>query len=221
VIPQTPPPKAVQNAQPTPEPPKVETAVTAPKVDVPQLGTIPPPPKIQAQEQPKLALQNMSQAPPPVLPPEERKIPLPDTSVGSAIQRSIQGAPSRPPAPAPGIDNGQSIQLPQLLSDTEGTDFTPYLRRILLMVKSNWQTVIPGAARMGRSGKVSIVLSIDRSGKIVKLVYAEQSGTDALDKAAVTGVSMAQEQGFPPFPAGFKGDKIVVQFNFAYNAPKQ
>ncbi|MGA7237787.1 MAG: TonB family protein [Bryobacteraceae bacterium] len=218
VIPQPPPPKPVQNAQPLPEPPKVDTAVNAPKVDLPQMDTIPPP-KIQAQEQPKLALQNLSPAAPPVIPPEQRRVPIPDTSVDGAIQRNIQGGPSRPPAPPTGTENSQSLQLPQLLSDAQGVDFTSYLRQILQAVKRNWQSVIPESVRLGRRGKVSVVLSIGRNGQIEKLVFNEQSGTDSLDKAAVAGVSMSQP--FPPLPPEFRGEKIVVQFNFAYNAPKQ
>ncbi len=217
-IPQNTPPKPTQNTQPTPEPPKVDSAVNAPKVNLPQLGTLPPPPKIQTQEQPKLALQNLSNGPPPVLPPDQRRIPLPDTSVTGAIQRSLGGPPPRPPAP-PSAEDGQSMQLPQLLSDTEGVDFTSYLRQILQTVKRNWQSVIPESVRLGRRGKVSVVLSIGRNGQIEKLVFAEQSGADSLDKAAVAGVSMSQP--FPPLPNAFKGEKIVVQFNFAYNAPKQ
>ncbi len=219
VIPQVTPPKPVQNTQPTPEPPKVDSALNAPKVTLPQLGTLPPPPQIQTQEEPKLALQNLGTAPPPVAPLEQRRIPLPDTSVDGAIHRSLESAPPRPPSPPPGADNGQSMQLPQLLSDAQGIDFTSYLRQILQTVKRNWQAVIPESVRMGRRGKVSVVLSIGRNGQIEKLVFSEQSGADSLDKAAVAGVSMSQP--FPPLPAAFKGDKIVVQFNFAYNAPKQ
>jgi TonB family protein len=218
VIPQPPPPKPVQNAQPVPEPPKVDATVNAPKVDLPQLGTIPPP-KIQAQEQPKLALQNLSPAAPPVVPPEQRRVPLPDTSVEGAIQRSISGGPSRPPVPPAGTEDNHSLQLPQLLTDAQGVDFTSYLRQILQTVRRNWQSVIPESVRLGRRGKVSVVLSIGRNGQIEKLVFNEQSGTDSLDKAAVAGVSMSQP--FPPLPPEFKGDKIVVQFNFAYNTPKQ
>jgi TonB family protein len=210
--------KPPQNSQPLPEPPKVDAAGTAPKVDLPQLGTIPMP-QIQPREQPQLALQNLGQAPPPVVPPDQRKIPIPDTSVSGAIQRSMQGAPPRPPSPPPGTDNGQSMQLPQLLTDTQGVDFTSYLRQILQTVKRNWQAVIPESVRLGRRGKVSVVLSIGRNGQIEKLVFADQSGVDSLDKAAVAGVSMSQP--FPPLPNAFKGDKIVVQFNFAYNTPKQ
>ena len=218
VIPQA-PPKPTQNTQPLPEPPKVDPPVTAAKTDAPQFGVLPPPPKIQEQEQPKLALQNLQQAPPTVVPPEQRRVPLPDTSVTGAIQRSLQ-SPSRPPQlPPPGPDNGHSMELPQLLTDAQGVDFTPYLRAILQTVRRNWQSVIPESARLGQRGKVSIVLSISRDGKVIKLVFSEQSGVDSLDKAAVSGVSMSNP--FPPLPSQFKGDHIAVQFNFAYNAPKQ
>jgi TonB family protein len=188
-------------------------------VDLPQLGTLPPPPKIESQEQPRLALQNLSSGQPSVVPPEQRKVQLPDTSVNGAIQRSLGNPAPRPPAPAPGESDGHSMQLPQLLSDAQGVDFTSYLRQILQTVRRNWQSVIPESARLGRRGKVAVVLSIGRNGQIEKLVFAEQSGADSLDKAAVAGVSMSQP--FPPLPSEFRGEKIVVQFNFAYNAPKQ
>ncbi len=221
-IPPTPTAKPQQTPA-TPEPPKVDATANVPKVDLPQISTLPgPPPKIETQEQPKLALQNLSQGPPRTVPPDQRRVPLPDTTVGGAIQHSIQEGSPRPPA-APGGES-QNMQLPQLLSDSQGVDFTNYLRRILQMVKRNWQSVIPTESRYGRPGKVSIVLSIARTGRIVKMVYAQQSGAslpDAYDKAAVQGISMTQEEGFPPFPADFKGDQIVVQFNFAYNAPRQ
>ena len=71
------------------------------------------------------------------------------------------------------------MQLPQLLSDTEGVDFTPYLRQILQTVRRNWQTVIPESARLGRRGNVSLVLSIDRNGKIVEAsVYNRAIGDE-------------------------------------------
>ncbi len=143
-------------------------------------------------------------------------MPLPDTSVSGAIQRSLQNTPPRPP---PGNEEGQSMQLPQLLSDSQGVDFTSYLRQILQTVRRNWQAVMPESVRMGRRGKVSVVLSINRNGQIGKLVFSEQSGVESLDKAAVAGVSMSQP--FPPLPSEFKGPEIRVQFNFGYNVPKQ
>jgi outer membrane biosynthesis protein TonB len=216
VIPAAPPPKP---APTLPEPPKLDAIVKAPKIDVPQLGTIPPPPKIEAQEAPKLPLENLSHGPPPVLPPDQRLIPIPDSSASAAL-RNLGGGTPRLPLPPPGQDNEPSaLQLPQLLTDAQGVDFTPYLRLILLTVKRNWQSVMPENVRLGRRGKVSIVFSIDRDGKVLKLVYNEQSGIDSYDRAAVAGISMSNP--FPPLPIAFKGDHIAVQFNFSYNAPKR
>ncbi|MCX6630742.1 MAG: hypothetical protein NTW28_24265, partial [Candidatus Solibacter sp.] len=39
------------------------------------------------------------------------------------------------------------------------------------------------------------------------------------DKAAVAAISASNP--FPPLPAEFKGDRVVLQLNFAYNVPKQ
>jgi TonB family protein len=196
----------------------VDATVRAPKLDVPQLGTLPPPPKIQAQESPKLPLENLDHGPPPVVPPDQRLVTIPDASPSAAIRNLGGGAP-RPPSPLQGPESEHSLQLPQLLTDAQGVDFAPYLRLILLTVRRNWQAVMPEAVRLGRRGKVSIVFSIGRDGQVIKLVYTEQSGIDSFDKAAVAGISMSNP--FPPLPAAFQGDHIAVQFNFAYNTPKQ
>jgi TonB family protein len=216
VIPQAPPPKP---AQTLPEPPKVETAVNAPKIDVSQLGTVPPPPKIQAQESPRLPLENLSQGPPPVLPPDKRIVTVPDASP-TAIVKDLGGGIPQAQVPLPGTDSEPSaLQLPQLISDAQGVDFAPYLRVILQTVKRNWQSVMPEAVHLGRTGKVSIVFSVGREGQVIKMVISTTSGIDSFDKAAVAGISMSNP--FPPLPSAFKGDHIAVQFNFAYNTPKK
>jgi TonB family protein len=213
-IPQPPPPKP---AQALPEPPKVEATIKAPKIDVPQLGTVPPPPKIQQSESPKLPLENL-QGPPPVLPPEKRVVTIPDATP-SAVARNLGGLPQLP-VPPPGTETEPSaLQLPQLITDAQGVDFAPYLRVILQTVKRNWQSVMPEAVHLGRTGKVSIVFSVGRNGEVIKLVISTASGIDSFDKAAIAGISMSNP--FPPLPSAFKGDHIAVQFNFAYNQPKK
>jgi TonB family protein len=117
--------------------------------------------------------------------------------------------------PSPG-SQGSNMQL---LTDPQGVDFRPYLVRILAVVKQHWLSVIPESVRLGRRGKVAIQFSISRDGGVPKLVIAEASGTEALDRAAVVGISASVP--FPPLPAEFKGDRIVLQMNFAYNMPRQ
>ena len=93
-------------------------------------------------------------------------------------------------------------------------DFKPYLMQLIATIKRNWLAVIPESARMGRRGKVSLQFVIARDGNIDKVVYAEQSGSSALDRAAVAGVSASNP--LPPLPRDFKGNRIVLQLNFVY-----
>jgi TonB family protein len=116
--------------------------------------------------------------------------------------------------PAPGA-RGSNIQL---LSDPLGVDFRAYLTQILASVRRNWMAVMPESVRMGRRGQVAIQFSIARDGKVPKLVIASTSGQDTLDRAAIAGISASSP--FPSLPQEFKGDRIVVQFNFTYNMPR-
>jgi TonB family protein len=117
--------------------------------------------------------------------------------------------------PAPGSPGSKL----QLLSDPLGVDFRPYLTRILASVRQHWMAVIPESVKLGRRGKVAIQFSISRDGNVPKLVIATPSGADALDRAAVAGISASVP--FPPLPSEYKGEIIKLQFNFAYNMPKQ
>jgi TonB family protein len=103
----------------------------------------------------------------------------------------------------------------ELLSDPQGVDFRPYLRRVLAIVRRNWFAVIPESARYGRRGRTAIQFSISRDGKVPKLVISSPSGTEALDRAAVAGISASNP--FPPLPAEFQGDVVRLQFVFSYN----
>jgi TonB family protein len=103
----------------------------------------------------------------------------------------------------------------ELLSDPKGVDFRPYLVQVLSAVRRNWRAVQPESARLGRRGKVVILFSIDRAGAVPKLVITERSGTEALDRAAIAGVSASEP--FPPLPPEFTGAEIRLQLNFLYN----
>jgi TonB family protein len=118
-------------------------------------------------------------------------------------------------SPTPGSQGNQV----QLLSDPMGVDFKPYLIRVLASVKLHWLAVIPESVKLGRRGQVAIQFSIARDGSVPKLVIANSSGVDPLDRAAVAGISASTP--FPPLPGEYKGDRIVLQFNFGYNVPKQ
>jgi TonB family protein len=226
VIPSAPAPKPAA-PQALPEPPKLDAgAKEPPRPDLPTIAqTAPaPPPQIQPVEKPKLALDNVPA--PSATPPGQGRIAIPSTSVNDAvhdISRSQGGAMVIGDPGASGSGYGGITQTPtpgtplsnvQLLSDPKGVDFRPYLIQLLATVKRNWMAVIPESVKLGRRGKVTIQFSIGNDGKVVKLVYAQNSGSDALDKAAVAGISASNP--FPPLPREFKGDRIVLQLNFVY-----
>ena len=106
----------------------------------------------------------------------------------------------------------------ELLSDPQGVDFKSYLIQVLAAVRRSWFSVLPESARFGRSGRVIIQFAVNRDGQVPKLVIYMPSGAEALDRAAVAGVSGAVP--FPPLPAGFKGQDVRLQLVFSYNMPK-
>jgi hypothetical protein len=54
----------------------------------------------------------------------------------------------------------------QMLTPTEGVDFTNYLARVLASVKRNWYAVIPESARLGDKGRVVLQFRILRDGSV-------------------------------------------------------
>ena len=232
----TPPPaperQKAQNAAPTLEPPTMAQAAP------PALGTTPnipappvPTPQIQAQEKPKLAFETpgVQGAPSSPQPGGIGRIATPHATVDDAVRKVARqgggglviGDNTDEPGlgqqlgriPAPGRQASQV----ELLSDPQGVDFKPYLIRVLAAVRRNWFSVIPESVRFGRQGRVVIQFSISKAGSVPKLVIANASGTEALDRAAVAGISASNP--FPPLPPEFKGDQIRVQLVFSYNVP--
>ncbi len=234
-----PPPAPKPQATPLPEPPRLEAAAPAPvKADLPPLpgaaAPPPPPPQIQAEEKPKLVFENPGQQT--RISNGHGQVPIPGNSpVADAIHQAARGNSAGGLTIGDDTESsvggfGGGVNLPaapasqasniQLLSNPLGVDFRPYLTQVLAAVKRNWMNIIPeSVTKMGRSGKVGIQFSIARDGHVPKLVIAASSGADPLDRAAVAGISASVP--FPPLPAEFKGDRIILQFNFAYNMPRQ
>jgi TonB family protein len=212
-VPPSVPPGAPASGAPfaLPEPPRIDMAQTGVP---PAFGQAPgpaaaPPPRILTEEKPRLTAPNTSIA-------EMGRELARGKSAGGMVVSDI------PPGlggvgggmltePTPGTV-GSSLEL---MSDPKGVDFKPYLIRILAAVKRNWTAVIPESARMGRRGRVVLQFVISRDGSVPKLIIASPSGAEALDRAAVAGVSATNP--FPPLPAEFKGNEIRLQFVFVYN----
>lgn len=105
---------------------------------------------------------------------------------------------------------------PEILSDTRGYDFGPYMNQVINRVRTNWYALIPEAARIGTlRGRVVIIFTITGPGRIEDLRAVAPSGSNPLDRAAVAAIQASNP--FPELPADFEGDRLVLQFTFLYN----
>jgi TonB family protein len=122
--------------------------------------------------------------------------------------------------PRTGLPAGQedpnfSTEEPTILSDQRGYDFGPYMNQVVNRVRANWYTMIPEIARLGKRGKVVLVFTITKSGTIANLRQVLNSGTQALDNAAVGSIQLSNP--FAQLPNNFDGDHLDLQFTFLYN----
>src|SRR6185312_16257864 len=103
---------------------------------------------------------------------------------------------------------------PEILSDTMGVDFGPYLEIVKREVKKNWYSLIPESV-LFKKGEVSIQFSILKDGQVAGLHYVTGSGDVSLDRAAYGGISASTP--FPPLPREFTGPNLTLRFDFFYN----
>jgi TonB family protein len=108
----------------------------------------------------------------------------------------------------------------EVLSDTEGVDFGPYLSRVLDAVRRNWYNIIPEEARapLMKKGKVSIEFVIKKDGTIAGMNLRSPSGDVALDRAAWGGITASVP--FAPLPGEYHGPYLALRFHFYYNPAK-
>lgn len=116
------------------------------------------------------------------------------------------------PLAHPGMQSGVEV-----LSDTMGVDFGPYLRQVIQATQSTWDELIPEAARppLLKKGKVAIQFIIAPDGSVKKMELVLPSGDVSLDRAAWGGITGAGP--FPPLPKKFKGPFLALRFYFLYN----
>ncbi len=189
-----------------------------------QPQSAPPPPRVQAQEQPP-KLQS---------PPVEAAKPSFNTSpmsAGSAIEQAARAAAANRGGYAggdggafglgPGHQATAATGPVEVLSDTMGVDFGPYLQRVVHDVRINWYNLIPESARapLMKKGKVSIEFAILKDGRVAGMQFVNPtSGDVALDRAAYGGITASNP--FPPLPSEFSGQYLALRFTFYYNPDK-
>ncbi len=147
-------------------------------------------------------------------------------SAGSAIQQAAQAAADRRAAGGGGGGgdfglgtgaHGRQLGALDILSDTQGVDFGPYLQRILQDVRENWYHLIPESAEM-KKGKLAIEFAITKDGQVADMRLVASSGDTALDRPAWGAITGSNP--FPPLPSDFTGPYLALRFRFYYNPDK-
>ncbi len=149
-------------------------------------------------------------------------------SAGSAIQEATKAAAARRGAGGQQGDggnfglgtgaHGRQLGNLEVLSDTMGVDFGPYLQRVLHDVKQNWYAAIPESAQM-KHGNLIIEFAITKDGRVAGMKLVAPSGDTPLDRAAWAGITGSDP--FPPLPTEFGGQYLALRFRFFYNPTKE
>jgi TonB family protein len=202
-----PPPQIAQNQAPPPQPqqqtqpPNPNSGFVAPAESQPA----------QLQVQPKGAPKPSFSTP---------------TSAGSAIEQAVQAAAANRgnygggESGDYGLSRGngaKALDQAEILTDTMGVDFGPYLARITQVVRQNWYDIMPPSVYppIRKQGKVSIEFIILKDGKVSGMVVHSPSGDVALDRAAWGSITASNP--FPPLPKEFPGTHLGLRFYYFYN----
>ncbi len=105
----------------------------------------------------------------------------------------------------------------EILTDTMGVDFRPYLTNAAKTVRQNWYGAMPQSAYppTSKQGRVAIEFVVQKNGKIDKMKIDTPSGDWHLDRAA--WVSVINSSPLPPLPKEFPGQEIGLRFHYFYN----
>jgi TonB family protein len=108
----------------------------------------------------------------------------------------------------------------EILSDTQGVDFAPYLARLVAVVKRNWYDMIPESARAPfyEYGEVVIEFNIKPNGQFEAIQIVAPSGKLPMDLAAKASITSTDP--FEPLPRDYRPDRggpFRLRFHYFYN----
>jgi TonB family protein len=206
--------QTMEKAAPAPPAPTPAPAAQQP---APQQAkaTPPPPPIVQHPQQEAIV-----DAPKPA--PTKPNFGNPNQSAGESIRSAAQAAAQNRndggdygagiPVAHQGLNTGVDV-----LSDTMGVNFDPYLKRIIYEIYHTWLPLIPEEARppLNKQGETLIRFTILPDGRIGGMTLDGSTHDQAIDRAAwgsITGVGQ-----FPPLPKEFHGPNLELRIHYLVN----
>lgn len=201
------------NQPPAPAPP-----VAQPKVEQPAPQPAPPPPI-----PPSPQSQSQIEAPQPKAVPARPNFAMGSQNPADQLRDAMRGAARNPDSGLP-VPPGGLSQHPgagggaQIISDTQGVDFSSWLHRWYYETENTWDPLIPDEVNppIYKQGQVQIRFKIAPNGRIIdgSMVLEGRSGDTALDRAAWGALTGSN---YPPLPREFHGPYIELRAVFMYN----
>lgn len=204
-LPDTPAPKEqVTPRQVEPPAPKPETPRSPPKLETPDTPT----PRQGLLLPKNSSIQDAVR--------DAAKVPPSGGRTGAIVG---PGPRSSPPGGGPGQGQGSFGNGYEILTPTEGVDFSDYMHRMLENVRRNWYAVMPQSALLGDRGRVMLRFKIMANGSVPGDDPSREmsSGKEPLDRAAVSAIRSSNP--FEPLPSAFHGPFIEIRIMFLYNLP--
>ena len=198
---------------PTPAPPPPQPAAPAPAQPS---QPIPPAPQTQSQ----------LEAPHPAAVPARPNFAMNSENPADQLRDAMKGAAHNPGSGTQGnLPSGGLARHPgagsggvQVLSDTQGVDFSNWLQRWHWETEHTWDPLIPDEVNppILKSGMVAIRFKVLPNGRLMdgSLVLEGRSGDTALDRAAWGALTGSN---YPPLPHDFHGPYLELRAYFMYN----
>jgi len=198
---------------PAPAPASPKQAAPAP---VQPATPVPPAP----QTQPQL------EAPRPAAVPARPNFAMNSENPADQLRDAMKGAARNPGSGQQGnLPSGGLARHPgagsggvQVLSDTQGVDFSNWLQRWHWETAHTWDPLIPDEVNppILKSGMVAIRFKVLPNGRLMdgSLVLEGRSGDTALDRAAWGALTGSN---YPPLPHDFHGPYLELRAYFLYN----
>jgi outer membrane biosynthesis protein TonB len=198
--------------KPTPPPPQPEPEPT-PNPTQPALTS--PVPKVEPAP---------SEAPRPQAVPAKPNFAMGSANPADALRDAMRGSRSGPGAAQMPPGGGQMPMHPgagggvQVLSDTQGVDFSSWLLRWHRETERTWDPLIPDEVNppILKKGAVVIRFKILPTGRLMEgsMVLEGRSGDTGLDRAAWGALTGSN---YPPLPHDFHGPYLELRAIFLYN----
>jgi TonB family protein len=215
-----PPGQHVQAPPAQAQPPQNQSAQTqqppAPQQNTPQQGFTPPaqsdqPAQLQTPPQPTRPMPNFNTQ----MTPGDQ---IAQAEQAAAESRGHYGSGSAGDyGLTPGHSGAKAMDQAEILTDTMGVDFGPYLQRVVAIVRQNWYNLMPPSVYppIRKQGKLALEFVILKNGDESSLALRTSSGDVALDRAAWASITASTP--FPPLPKEFPGQLLGLRFYYFYN----